>query len=71
MTNVGALKNLYVALGGDADTVADVNLSSDMIAAIATLVGTTGGMLPAVDAEDNGKVLKVAEGAWAVGTDLT
>lgn len=71
MTNVAALKSLYTALGGDADTVANVSLSSDMIAAIATLVGTTGGMLPAVDSDDNGKVLKVAEGAWAVGTDLT
>ncbi len=27
--------------------------------------------LPAVDADDNGKVLKVAEGAWAVGAEST
>lgn len=49
--NVTALKALYVALGGDADDVANVNL-------IATLLGTTGGVLPAVDASDNGSVSK-------------
>lgn len=69
--NVNALKALYVALGGSADTVKNVALISDMIRAIATLVGTTGGMLPAVTATNNGKVLKVADGAWGIGTDLT
>ena len=56
--NVTALKALYVALGGDADDVANVNLIADMINAIATLIGTTGGQLPAVSGSDNGKVLK-------------
>ena len=69
--NVTALKALYVALGGDADDVANVNLIADMINAIATLLGTTGGVLPAVDASDNGSVLKVADGKWSVGTDAT
>lgn len=69
--NVTALKALYVALGGDADDVANVNLIADMINAIATLIGTTGGQLPAVSAENNGSVLKVADGKWAIGTDAT
>lgn len=69
-TTVDALKNLYVALGGDADDVADVTLIPDMINAIATVAETAiAPELPAVTAEDNGSVLKVADGKWAVGTD--
>ena len=71
MANVNALKALYVALGGSADTVANMTLICDVINAIATLVGTTGGVLPAVSASDNGKVLKVVSGKWGVGTDAT
>ena len=71
MENVNALKALYVALGGSADTVANMTLICDVINAIATLVGTTGGVLPAVSASDNGKVLKVVSGKWGVGTDAT
>ena len=52
---VTALKALYVALGGDADDVAALTLIPDIINAIATVVSGTGGLLPAVDAEDNGK----------------
>lgn len=67
---VDALKALYVALGGSADDVADVNLIPDMINAIATVAATaTAPELPKVTAADNGKVLKVASGKWAVGTD--
>ena len=65
-TNVIALKALYVALGGDADDVADVSLISDMINAIATLAsGIASATLPAVTATDNGKILKVVDGEWA------
>ena len=71
MANVNALKALYVALGGSVDTVANMTLICDVINAIATLVGTTGGMLPAVSATNNGKVLKVADGKWGIGTDAT
>lgn len=60
--NVTALKALYVALGGDADDVAEVNLICDMINAIATIA--TGKTLPAVSAADDGKILKVVDGAW-------
>ncbi len=72
MGNVEALKGLYVALGGDADDVADITLTSDMITEIAKVVATAVAKeLPEVDAEDNGKVLKVIEGKWAVGNDAT
>jgi hypothetical protein len=46
MTNVEALKNLYVKLGGSAEDVENVSLSSDMIEAIAGLDigGGSGGL---------------------------
>lgn len=69
--NLTALKALYVALGGSADDVAALRWNGDVINAIATLVAASGGQLPAVDAEDNGKILKVADGVWAIGTDAT
>lgn len=69
-TTVKALKNLYVALGGSADDVANISLIPDMINKIATVAATaTAPELPKVTAADNGKVLKVASGKWAVGTD--
>lgn len=69
---IQALQNLYVALGGDADDVADLAIIPDMINALAALIssGATA-ELPVVDTDDNGKVLKVANGKWAVGTDET
>ena len=71
-----ALRGLYVALGGDADAVANLVIIPDLINSIATQAATalsTAGAseLPEVDAEDNGKVLKVADGKWSVGTDAT
>lgn len=76
-TTVEALKALYVALGGQlTDTYEDIAggvavseyvLIPDVVEAISQVV--TGAELPAVTAEDNGKVLKVVEGKWAVGTD--
>lgn len=66
--NIKALQNLYVALGGDIDDVADVNTNADMINAIAGIAATIKG-LPAVKASDNGKVLKVVEGEWALADD--
>ena len=70
MTNVEALKALYKALGGDESDVAEINTIADMIAEIATVAATaTAPELPAVTAAENGKVLKVANGKWAVGTD--
>lgn len=65
MTTVAALKALYVALGGDADAVADMVIIPDVISAITTLISAGGGILPKVSATDNGDVLTVVEGAWA------
>lgn len=71
-TTVDALKALYTALGGTAADVANITLIPDMINAIAAHIQTGGAAeLPAVTTADNGKVLKVANGAWAVGTDET
>lgn len=71
-TTVDALKTLYVALGGSADDVKNTTLIPDMITAIATVAATaTAPELPAVTAADNGRVLKVVDGKWAVGTDAT
>lgn len=63
---IDALKALYVALGGSADTVANITIIPEMINAIATLVssGATA-ELPSVKAADNGKVLTVVSGKWA------
>lgn len=79
MANVSALKEVYKALGGSlTDTystiaggaaVSNYTLSSDVILAIAEKAGTK--ELPKVTASDNGKVLKVVNGAWAAGTDET
>ena len=76
MTNntIGALKAVYIALGGNSSTVATVTTIPDMLTAIATQISASGistNILPEVSATDNGKILKVVEGKWAVGTDLT
>lgn len=67
MNTVEALKALYVALGGSADTVANMVIIPDVIAAIATLVSEgIPGTLPEVKAADEGKVLTVnSSGEWA------
>ena len=65
MGNVEALKALYVALGGAAEDVENLTLNAEVIAAIATLAGATGGQLPAVTDADDGKVLTVVDGKWA------
>lgn len=71
-SNVKALKNLYAALGGDADDVTNISRIPDMIEAIATVAeAATAKELPDVTADDNGKVLKVANGKWSIGTDAT
>ena len=69
---ITALKNLYVALGGTDADVADYVIIPDMINAIAALI-TSGATkeLPEVSATDNGSVLKVVDGEWAVGEDAT
>ena len=69
---VAALKAIYVALGGSADDVANMTLTADVLNAIATQAAVaTAPELPAVTAINNGAVLKVADGKWAIGTDNT
>ena len=65
MTNVEALKNIFVALGGSEDDfVAPTN--ADAINLIAdALPDAFSAVLPAVTAEDNGSILKVVDGKWA------
>lgn len=73
---IDALRNLYVTLGGDAEDVADLVIIPDLINAIATqaaLIVTAANTkeLPTVTATDNGKILKVVDGEWAIGEDAT
>mgnify|MGYP006988385493 CR=1 FL=1 len=64
---VEALKELYIALGGNATNVADITLIPDMITAIAAFISDGGAAeLPTVSSANNGEVLTVVEGAWAV-----
>ena len=65
-TTVTALKALYTALGGSADTVANITLIPDMINAIAAHVAAGGAAeLPTVSVINNGQVLTVVGGKWA------
>ena len=70
MSNLEALKALYVTLGGSADTVKNMTLLSDVIYAMSQLSLSVQPELPSVSKTDEGKVLKVdGNGKWAVGTD--
>lgn len=65
MTNVEALKALYVALGGDADDVANANTNAELIAALAGVLPESGeSLLPDPSALSNGDMLKVSGGKW-------
>lgn len=72
MTNIDALKALYVTLGGNANTVANMTVSADVIYAMSQLSLSVSPELPSVSKDDEGKVLKVdSNGKWAVGSDAT
>lgn len=65
MTNVEALKALYVAFGGNASTVANMTTSADVINALALIVPTAiAPELPKVTSSNNGQVLTVDGGKW-------
>lgn len=67
---ITALKTLYVALGGSAADVANIVKTDEMINAIATVAATAvAAELPKVTSSNNGSVLKVVNGKWAIGTD--
>lgn len=69
MTTVEALKDLYVALGGDADDF-NATTNPEAVELVASVVATAiAAELPKVAAKDNGKVLKVVDGKWAVAED--
>lgn len=65
MGNLEALKDLYVAMGGSAADVENLVLNAEIIKALAEVVKTSGGILPAVTDADDGKVLTVVDGKWA------
>lgn len=65
-TIVKALKAIYVAFGGQASAVAGLKTTSEVLDALKNVV--TCGNLPTAGVEDNGKILKVIEGAWAKGS---
>lgn len=62
MSNVDALKALYVALGGDADDVAEVDQIAEMIVEISKIATA----VPSAAEATDGQVLTVADGAWTV-----
>ena len=66
MTNVEALKEVYVALGGSADDFATVTTNDQAIHLISTVIASAiAGALPSVSGTDNGKILMVKSGKWA------
>ena len=66
MTNVEALKALYVAMGGAEEDVANLTLNSEVIAALADVAAAVAAnVLPEVTDADDGKVLTVVDGKWA------
>ena len=65
MTNVEALKEVYVALGGEASSF-DANTNAEAIHLISTVVASAiASALPSVSGSDNGKILMVKSGKWA------
>lgn len=69
MTNVESLKALYVALGGDADDVANANTNAELIVALAGVLPEDGtGILPDPTNLTDGDMLKVSGGKWVAYT---
>lgn len=68
MANVEALKALYVALGGDADDVADANTNAELIAALAGVLPDSDTYLPDPSKLTDGDMLKVSSGKWVAYT---
>lgn len=60
-----ALKNLYVAFGGDADDIEKAENIADAVNMLASYISEGGAAeLPTVTSADNGKVLTVVSGKW-------
>lgn len=68
LTNVDALKGLYVALGGDIADVANLTTTPELLAKISVVAGAGASELPVVKKADAGKVLTVnGNGKWSAG----
>lgn len=65
MLNIDALKNVYVALGGDADDFTATTNDEAINLVAAVIPSAFASVLPTVTAEDNGDILKVVDGEWA------
>ena len=74
ITTVQALRTVYVALGGTGTDIPDnmeipAAIAKTAIVAAAVKAAADAKELPAVTTANNGAVLKVIEGKWAIGTD--
>ena len=68
LTNVDALKGLYVALGGELEDVANLTTTPELLAKISVVAGAGASELPVVKKADAGKVLTVnGNGKWSAG----
>ena len=73
-TTVQGIRDIYVALGGTGTEIPDnmeipAALANTAIVAAAVKAAADAKELPAVTSANNGAVLKVIEGKWAIGTD--
>ena len=73
-TTVQGIRDIYVALGGTGTEIPDnmeipAALAKTAIVAAAVKSAADAKELPAVTAANDGAVLKVIEGKWAIGTD--
>lgn len=67
-TVTDALTKIFLALGGDTQKLQDDHNLTDYLDDLGdALVAAVKAELPAVTSTDNGKVLKVTDGAWAKG----
>ncbi len=57
-----AIRDGFIALGGNPTALADNSDTSDFIDDLTDAIKA--GALPAVTADDNGKILAVVDGAW-------
>lgn len=65
MTTVSELKTMYVKLGGDLADVENIQTDAEMIDKIEDIMGSK--ILPDASEAENGDILTVDDGAWAVG----
>lgn len=68
LTNVDALKGLFVALGGELSEVANLTTTPEILSKISVVAGAGASELPVVKKADAGKVLTVnGNGKWSAG----